>query len=173
MAHDLCFFYKSTCKSYLNFLYKYWRTQKAFSEFMTTYILFVGTSSTHQWVRVIPGQINLVKKVNIHVDSIEVRYLSLIPIVNPFNASVYWPFQGSASFVDPFRYLCSMLCHLLCSLWPCAACWVGLVSWLSCVWCLLVFLSLSHVVPRVGCGAWLYHFLICVFFFTFINTLFK
>ena len=28
----------------------------------------------------------------------------------------------------------------------------GLTSWLSCVLCFLVFLSLSHMVSRVRCG---------------------
>ena len=66
-------------KSYLNLLYKYWRSQKAFSSFFSTnlynQVLTVRASSTHQWVRVIPGQIVMVKQVNIHVYSIEVRHL--------------------------------------------------------------------------------------------------
>ena len=37
---------------------------------------------------------------------------------------------------------------------------LGLTSWLYSVWCFLVFLSLSHVVSWVGCGTWLYRFLI-------------
>ena len=36
----------------------------------------------------------------------------------------------------------------------------GPTSWLSCIWCFLVFLSLSHMVSWVRCGAWLYPFLI-------------
>ena len=51
---------------------------------MTRYSLTIGTSSTHQWVQAIPGQIILVKQVNIHVYSIEVRYLSFMPIVKSF-----------------------------------------------------------------------------------------
>ena len=38
--------------------------------------------------------------------------------------------------------------------------------------CFLVFLLISHVVFRVGCGAGLYLFLIFVFFFTLNNKLF-
>ena len=68
---------------------------------MARYILTVGTSSTIQWARVIPDQIILDKQVSIHV-SIEVRYLSLIYIVNPLHGRVYRPFQGGASFVDHF-----------------------------------------------------------------------
>ena len=40
--------------------------------------------------------------------------------------------------------------HLLGEGWP-----LG-----SCLWCLIVFLSLSHVVSWVRCGTWLYRFLI-------------
>ena len=46
------------------------------------------TSSALQLVRMILGQIILVKQVHIHVYSIEVKYLSLIYIVNPLHASV-------------------------------------------------------------------------------------
>ena len=56
-----------------------------------------------------PGQIILVKQVNIHMYSFEVRYLSLMPIVNPLHARVYWPFQVGASLVDLFGYLGFML----------------------------------------------------------------
>ena len=38
--------------------------------------------------------------------------------------------------------------------------------------CFLVFLLIFHVVFRVGCGAWLYLFLISVFFFTLNYKLF-
>ena len=38
----------------------------------------------------------------------------------------------------------------------------GLISWLSCMWCFLVFLSLSHVVSPT----WLYGFLIFALFLT-------
>ena len=55
-------------------------------------------------------------------------------------------------------------CLLLAALWSPVG--KGLTSWLSCVWCFLVFLSLSHVVSRAMCGTWLYRFLIIAFFFT-------
>ena len=80
-----------------------------------------------------------------HVFSIEVRDLLLMSIVR-----VNRPFQGGASFVDPFCYLCFMLvivmpsCLFLAALWSPA----GLASWLSCAWCFL-FLSLFHMLPRV------------------------
>ena len=37
----------------------------------------------------------------------------------------------------------------------------------SCVWCVILYLLLSHVVTWVMCGAWLYRFLIFAFFLTF------
>ena len=42
---------------------------------LTWYVLIVGTSSTHQLVRVIPGQLIMVKQLKIYVYSIKVRYL--------------------------------------------------------------------------------------------------
>ena len=86
----------------------------------------------------------------------------------PFSEFRYWPFQGGASFVDPFCYLCFFIilsCLFLAALWSPAV--KGLTSWLSCVWCFLVFLSLSHMVSQVSYGTWLYWFLIFAFF-TFI-----
>ena len=81
----------------------------------------------------------------------------------------YWPFQCGASFVDPFCYLCFVFVMLSClfiaALWSFAG--KGLTSWLSCVWCFLVFLSLSLVVSWVRCGTWLYRFLT----FTLLLTL--
>ena len=56
-------------------------------------------------------------------------------------------------FVDLFCYLCftfvfiSMSCLFLAPLWSPAG--KGLTSWLSCVWCFPVFLSLSHMMYRV------------------------
>ena len=100
-----------------------------------------------------------------------------MPIVNHLHGKVYWPFQDSASFVDPFCYLCFMFgfvmpsCMFLAALWSPAG--RGLTSWLSCVWSFIVFLLLSHVVSRVGCGAWFYRFLIFAFFFTLNNRLFN
>ena len=46
--------------------------------------------------------------------------------------------------------------HLLRKGWP-----LG-----SCLWCLIVLLSLSHVVSWVRCGTWLYWFLISAVFLT-------
>ena len=46
---------------------------------------------------------------------IEVRYLSLIAIVNLLHARVNWFFQGGASFVDNFCNLCFMLVFAMAS----------------------------------------------------------
>ena len=42
----------------------------------------------------------------------------------------------------------------------------GLTSWLPCMWCFLMFLSVPHVVSLVRCGTWLYRFLIFAFLLT-------
>ena len=59
-----------------------------------------------------------------------------------------------------FCYLCFLFVMLSCLfiavLWSPAG--KGLTSWLSCMWCFLAFLSLSHVVSWVRCGTWLYQF---------------
>ena len=47
----------------------------------------------------------------------------------------------------------------------------GLVSWLSCMWCLLEILSLSHMMSWVRCGTRLYRFLIFAFSLTFMISL--
>ena len=47
--------------------------------------------------------------------------------------------------------------------------WERLTSWLSCMWCFLVFLSLSHMMSYVRCGIWLYRFLIFAFFIYLIE----
>ena len=52
-------------------------------------------------------------------------------------------------------YVSCLSCFLVCSLQPCGR----LTSWPSCMWCVLVLLSLSHVVSWVRCGTWLYRFL--------------
>ena len=57
----------------------------------------------------------------------------------------------------------SFLCCRVCSLQP----WDRLTSWLSCVLCVLVFLSLYHMVFCVIYGTWLSQFLI----FAFLSTL--
>ena len=67
-------------------------------------------------------------------------------------------------------YVLCLSCFRVCSLLPCGhllgKCWlIG-----SCLWCLIVFLSLSHVVSWVKCGTWLYRFLIFAAFLTFIKT---
>ena len=87
----------------------------------------------------------------------------------------YWPFQGGASFMDPFYYLCFMIVFIILAclflkalLSPDGK---GLTSCLSCVWCFPVFLSLSHMVYRVWCGVWLYRFVIFAFNFTFTTSL--
>ena len=47
----------------------------------------------------------------------------------------------------------------------------GLTSWLSCMRCFIVFLSLFHVVSLVRCGAWLYRFPSVAFFLTSIDLI--
>ena len=66
-------------------------------------------------------------------------------------------------FCGSFCYLCFVLivfcCLFIAVLWSPAG--RALTSWLSWrMWCLIVFLSLSHVMSWVRCGAWLYWFLI-------------
>ena len=63
-------------------------------------------------------------------------------------------------------YVLCLSCFRVCSLLPC-----GLLlgkGWPlgSRLWCLIVFLSLSHVVSWVRCGTWLYWFLIFATFLT-------
>ena len=63
-------------------------------------------------------------------------------------------------------YVLCFSCFCVCLLLPC-----GLLlgkGWPlgSCLWCLIVFLSLFHVVSWVQCGTWLYRFLIFVAFLT-------
>ena len=68
-----------------------------------------------------------------------------------------------------FCYLCFLSVMLACLLIAAmrSPAGKGLPSWFSCMWCFLVFLSLSNVVSWVWCGAWLYQFLIFAFFLTF------
>ena len=82
----------------------------------------------------------------------------------------YCLFSDGASFVDPFCYLCFMSvilsCLFLAALWsPAGKC---LTSWLSCMWCFLVFLLFSHMVSWVRCDIWVCRFLIFDFFHTFL-----
>ena len=51
----------------------------------------------------------LLRHVNTHLYSFENRYLSLMSIINPLHAKVYWSFQGSATFADPFAdHFCNL-----------------------------------------------------------------
>ena len=90
----------------------------------------------------------------------------------PSSKIFYWPFLGGTSLVDHLCYLCLvfyMLSRLfIAALWPPAA--KGLTSWLLFV-CLIVFLSLSHLVSWVCCGTWLYRFLFFAAFPTYIIRL--
>ena len=89
----------------------------------------------------------------------------------PFKKYVYWPFQGGASFLDHFCYLCIVFVMLSCLF--IAALWSpdgkGLAFWLSSILRFIVFLSLSHVVSWVRCGTWLYRFLIFASLLIFIE----
>ena len=73
--------------------------------------------------------------------------------------------------MDPFCYLCfvfifvMLTCLFLAASGSPAGKW--LTSWLSCVLCFLVLLSLSHMVFKVRYGTWLNRFLI----FAFLSTL--
>ena len=76
-------------------------------------------------------------------------------------------------FMDHFCYLCFlfvMFSHLfIAPLWSAPG--IGLTSWLSCLWYFIVFLSLSHMVSKVRCGAWLYRFLIVASFSKLLSSL--
>ena len=81
----------------------------------------------------------------------------------PSSKIFYWPFQGSTSFVDLLCF-CSVLCLLclcarqfICALWSPAG--KGLTSWLSFVVSICEFVTFP-LVSWVGCGIWLYRFLI-------------
>ena len=80
----------------------------------------------------------------------------------------YRQFQGGVFSVDPFCYLCFTFVFIILSCLFQAALWSpagkGLTSWLSCVWCFPVFLSLYHMVSQVRCSTWLHRFLISAFF---------
>ena len=64
--------------------------------------------------------------------------------------------------MDHICYLCFVFCHLSCLLIAAvrSSAGKGLASWLSCLLCFIVFLSLSHVLPWVRCDTRLYRFLI-------------
>ena len=78
-----------------------------------------------------------------------------------------WCFFCVSFLLFVFRVILS--CLSIAALWSPAG--KRLTYWLSCVWCFLVFLSLSHVVSWVWCGIWLYWFLILDFFLPLINWL--
>ena len=63
-----------------------------------------------------------------------------------------WFYSQTCLFVDPLCYSCFvsvMLSYLfIAALWSSAG--KGLTSWLSCIWCFLVFLSLFHGCPGSG-----------------------
>ena len=59
------------------------------------------------------------------------------------------------------------------SLLPCGHLLVKGLPRGSCLWCLVVFLSLSHVVSVLRCGTWLYRFLIFAAFLTLVLTYYK
>ena len=93
------------------------------------------------------------------------RETGLSPPVKYF----YWRFQGGTSFVDHLCYFCLVFVMLsrICLLMPCGHL-LGM-GWPhgSHLWCLIMCLSLSHVVSWVRCGTWLYRFLIFALFLTF------
>ena len=83
--------------------------------------------------------------------------------LKPSSKIFYWPFQGGTSFVDLLCF-CSVLCLLclcallfICALWSPAG--KGLTSWLSFVVSNCEFVTFP-LVSWVGCGTWLYRFLI-------------
>ena len=76
-------------------------------------------------------------------------------------------FKGSFfKFVFAFAILS---CLFLSALWSPVR--KGLTSWLSCMWCFLVFLSLPHMVSWVRCGPWLYRFLIFAYWWSTVAKL--
>ena len=92
------------------------------------------------------------------------------------SSEFYRPFQCGASFVILSCYLCFTLvfiilsCLFLVALLSPAGKW--LTSWLSCVWWILVFLSLSHMVFRVWCSTGLIPELCLLLYFTSIGHLY-
>ena len=81
----------------------------------------------------------------------------------PSSKIFYWPFKGASPFVDILCF-CSVLCLLClcarlfnCTLWSPAG--KGLTSWLSFVVSICEFVTFP-LVSWVGCGTWLYQFLI-------------
>ena len=90
----------------------------------------------------------------------------------PSSNIFYWLFQGGISFVDLLCF-CSVLCLLclsarlfICALWSPAG--KGLTSWLSFVMFSCEFVTFP-LVSWVGCGTWLYRFLIFAPLLTFLT----
>ena len=71
------------------------------------------------------------------------------------------------SFV--FFYVLCLSCFRVCSLLPCGHLLGKGWPLGSCSWCLIVFLSLSHVLSWIKFGTWLYRLLIFVAFLTLIH----
>ena len=67
-------------------------------------------------------------------------------------------------------YVLCLSCFRVCLLLPCGHLLGKDWPLGSCLWCLIVFSSLSHVVSLVRCSTWLYRFLIFAAFLTFIFT---
>ena len=63
-------------------------------------------------------------------------------------------------------FVLCLSCFCVCSLLPCGHLLAKGWPLGSCLWCLIVLLSLSHVVSWVRCGTWLYNFLIFAPFVT-------
>ena len=100
----------------------------------------------------------------------QVWYLIVsIPDLCTFTYFYYCMFQGGNSFVHHLCYFCLVFVMLLagvCLLMPCGPL-LGKGWPLSpCLWCLIVCLSLFHVVSCDRCGTWLYWFLIFALFLT-------
>ena len=72
------------------------------------------------------------------------------------------------AFPDHTHLFLCWLCFCVCTLLPCGH--LPGKGWPlgSCLWCLIVFLSLSLVVSWVRCGTWLYWFLILAPFLTLL-----
>ena len=76
----------------------------------------------------------------------------------------YWPFPNGASLVTWVSSL-SLSYFLICSLQPVK----GLTSLVSCIWCLHVFSTRSHILSWLRCSIWLYWLLIFAFFLTLLT----
>ena len=96
---------------------------------------------------------------------------ALLNWFKPSSKIFYWPFQGGTSFGDLLCFS-SILCLIclcarlfICALWSPAG--KGLTSWLSFVVSNGKFITFP-LVSWVGCGTWLYRFLIFAPLLTFI-----